>query len=69
MSGFPIIGFVFYFWAWLSYPSSVILSATGAHFTLWLAKLLDLVCLAMFHLLCHVSFACFHRANDNSHNT
>ena len=55
-SGFFIIGFAFYVWAWLSYPHPVLLDESGTLISLWMRKLPDIACLAVFHLAIHVSY-------------
>lgn len=55
-SGFFLIGLAFYLWAWLSYPHSVLINEAGGVISLWLRKLPDITCLAVAHLLIHVSF-------------
>lgn len=51
MSGFPLVGFIFYVWGWLSYPDSVLLTASDGVVSLWLCKLVDLLALALVHCL------------------
>jgi len=73
-SGFFIVGFVFYFWAWLSYPGPVILETGDGQFSLWLRKSLDILCMGILHILCHVSFGRessvdTHEANAEQANT
>lgn len=55
-SGFFLIGFIFYFWAWISYPHAVFLDGSDGLLSLWLRKLPDILSLAVLHLLIHVSF-------------
>lgn len=62
-SGFFIVGFVFYFWAWLAFPHSVLLGQADGLLVLWMRKALDLVSLALVHLLIHVSYG---RGEDSS---
>lgn len=61
-SGFFLVGFAFYVWAWLSYPHPVLLSESHGLLALWIRKSLDLLCMAVLHMLCHTSFA---KAPDN----
>jgi hypothetical protein len=55
-SGFFLIGFIFYFWAWISYPHAVFLRGSDSLLSLWLRKLPDILCLAVLHLIIHVPF-------------
>lgn len=55
-SGFFLVGFLFYFWAWISYPHAVFLGESDGLLLLWLRKLPDILCLGVFHLLIHVSY-------------
>jgi hypothetical protein len=55
-SGFYVIGFVFYLWAWVSYPHAVILEDSQNLLFLWLRKLPDILSLAALHLAVHMSF-------------
>jgi hypothetical protein len=55
-SGFFLIGFIFYFWAWISYPHAVLLGESDSLLSLWLRKLPDIFCLGLLHLLIHVSY-------------
>ena len=56
MSGFPLIGFVFYFWGWLAYPESVLIAGGEGFWQVGLLKLPDLLVLAAFHALFHLPF-------------
>ena len=56
-SGFFVVGFVFYLWAWVSYPHAVILEDSQTLLSLWLRKLPDILSLAALHLAVHTSFA------------
>jgi len=57
VSGFFILGFVLYLWAWLSYPHSVIFSFSEPSLVkLWLYKIPDLVLMAIIHLLLNISY-------------
>ena len=55
-SGFFLIGFIFYLWAWISYPQAVFLGGSDGLLSLWLRKLPDILCLAVLHLLIHVGY-------------
>jgi hypothetical protein len=55
-SGFFLVGFIFYFWAWISYPHAVLLGESDGLLSLWLRKLPDILCLAVLHLLIHVTY-------------
>lgn len=56
-SGFFLIGFVFYFWTWLSYPNSILISTnTESLLSIWLYKSLDIFVMAIFHLFSHLRF-------------
>ncbi len=55
-SGFFLMGFIFYFWAWISYPHTVVLGESDSLLSLWLRKLPDILCLAVLHLLIHVTY-------------
>ncbi len=56
-SGFFVVGFVFYLWAWVSYPHPVILEDSQTLLSMWLRKLPDILSLAALHLAVHTSFA------------
>ena len=56
VSGLPVIGLLFYAWAWLAWPRAVLVTMSGGMGILWLCKLADLVALVGFHLLFHVPF-------------
>jgi WD40 repeat protein len=57
VSGFFILGFVLYLWAWLSYPHSVLFSFSEPSLVkLWLYKIPDLVLMAVIHLLLNISY-------------
>ena len=58
VSAFPVVGLVFYLWAWLCFPRAVILPAAEVSglVGLWGRKLVDLVALVEFHLLFHAPF-------------
>lgn len=56
-SGFFVVGFVFYLWAWVSYPHAVILEDSPNLLSMWLRKLPDILSLAALHLAVHMSFA------------
>lgn len=56
MSGSPLIGFVFYLWAWLAYPKSILISGGDGFWQIVLQKLPDLLALAAFHALFHAPF-------------
>ena len=56
MSGFPLIGFIFYFWAWLAYPKSVLIAGAEGFWQISLQKIPDLLALAACHALFHVPF-------------
>jgi hypothetical protein len=64
-SGFFVVGFVFYLWAWISYPHAVLLGDSQGLLSLWIWKLPDIICLAALHLAIHVSFG---RDGDGSDN-
>lgn len=55
-SGFFLVGFAFYTWAWLSYPNTVLLPEWHDMIGLWLRKGVDLACLGVFHIMCHTTF-------------
>ena len=55
-SGVFLIGFVFYFWAWISFPQPVFLGEANGLLSLWLRKIPDILVMAAFHLAIHVSF-------------
>ncbi|MBU1612188.1 MAG: hypothetical protein KKC99_10125 [Proteobacteria bacterium] len=55
-SGFFLIGFAFYLWAWLSYPRPVLINDVEGLVSLWLCKLPDIACIVVAHLLIHFSF-------------
>jgi hypothetical protein len=59
VSGLPLIGMIFYTWAWLCYPRGVLWNAGDGLGLLWISKLLDLIGLAVFHLLFHLPFSFF----------
>lgn len=54
-SGLPLVGFAFYFWAWLAYPQPVLLAGGGGFWRTALAKLPDLLALGAAHALVHLS--------------
>lgn len=54
-SGFPIVGFAFYFWAWLAYPQPVLLAGGDGFWRIALAKLPDLLALGAAHALVHLA--------------
>ncbi len=56
-SGFFVVGFIFYLWAWVSYPHAVILEDSPNMLSLWLRKLPDILSLAVLHLAVHMSFS------------
>ena len=56
-SGFFMVGFVFYLWAWVSYPHAVILEDSQTLLSVWLRKLPDILSLAALHLAVHMSFS------------
>ena len=52
-----MVGFVFYLWAWVSYPHAVILEDSQTLLSMWLRKLPDILSLAALHLAVHMSFS------------
>ncbi len=57
VSGFFILGFVLYLWAWLSYPYAVLFPTTESSlFELWLYKIPDIALMAIIHLLSNISY-------------
>ena len=60
-SGTPGVGLVCYFWAWLSTPSSFLLSTPQSFALLWPTKLLDLAALFIFSLCVHAPFWLYDR--------
>jgi hypothetical protein len=60
-SGIPGVGFVFFFWAWLAYPHSVLFASGEGFWRIALAKLPDLAVLGLVQFLVHVPLPRFTR--------
>jgi hypothetical protein len=54
-SGFPMVGFAFYFWVWLAYPQPVLLAGGEGFWRIALAKLPDLLAPGAVHALVQLS--------------
>ncbi|MGK0186253.1 MAG: hypothetical protein ACI9R3_002036 [Verrucomicrobiales bacterium] len=65
-SGFFVVGFAFYFWAWLAYPHPILLRDSDGLFWLWIRKLPDIVSLAVLHLAIHISYGRDEDESDTS---
>jgi hypothetical protein len=50
-----MVGFAFYFWAWLAYPHPVLLVGGDGFWPTALAKLPDLLALGAAHAIVHLS--------------